>query len=181
MNTNTAAPVLTLAAIAAELADPFPLALIDLKPGATNKDRDNPRCLAMPYADMRAYESRLDEIAGVEHWATSYTMTARGVVCALTICGVTKSGIGDYPADAGDENAATSAQAQAFKRACASFGLGRYLYSLPSLWCDYDPDRRQIKNPDRVRWEMYRKAGPLTTEEAKKAPPVAAGSSSGGR
>lgn len=179
MSTTTA---LTLAAIAAELADPFPLELIDLKPGAVSKSPDKPpRCLAMPYADMRAYESRLDEVAGVEHWGTSYQMTARGVVCALTICGVTKSGIGDYPADAGDENAATSAQAQAFKRACAAFGLGRYLYNLPSLWCDYDPDRRAIKNPDRVRWEMYRQAGLLTIEEAKKAPPVAQGSSSGGR
>jgi hypothetical protein len=38
---------------------------------------------------------------------------------------------------ADDENAGTSAEAQAFKRACAYFGLGRYLYyfsgSLPTF------------------------------------------------
>jgi len=92
----------------------------------------------MPYADMRAYESRLDEVAGVENWSSTYTITARRV--ALTICGVTKSGIGDYPPDAGDENVATSAQA--FKRGCAAFGLGRYLYNLPPTWCAYDGQRR---------------------------------------
>lgn len=177
MTTTTHAP-LTLGQIARELAAPFHLDQIDLKPGATTKDKA--RCLAMPYADLRAYEWRLDEAAGLENWSTTYQMTARGIVCALTICGVTKSGIGDYPTDPGDENAATSAQAQAFKRACSAFGLGRYLYELPSLWCAYDQDKRQIVYPARVVWEMYRAAGLLTPEQAKSAPP-AGGSSGAGR
>lgn len=176
---TTHAP-LTLDQIAAELAAPFPLELIDLKPGATTKDKT--RCLAMPYADLRAYEHRLDEVAGLANWSTTYQMTARGVVCALTICGVTKSQIGDYPADTSDENAATSAQAQAFKRACSAFGLGRYLYELPALWCAYDQDKRQIVYPDRVAWEMYRAVGLLTTAQAKQAPAgQEQGSRSGGR
>lgn len=168
---------LTLAQIAGELAAPFPYAQIELKPGATTKDKS--RCLPMPYADLRAYEARLDDVAGIENWSTTYQMTARGVVCALTICGVTKSAIGDYPADAGDENAATSAQAQAFKRACSAFGLGRYLYSLPDVWCNYDQERRQIENPDRVAWEIYRRAGILSADEAKQAPPVKPSSGAG--
>jgi hypothetical protein len=40
--------------------------------------------------------------------------------------------------DASDENAATSAEAQAFKRACVAFGLGRYLYDLPKQELPYD-------------------------------------------
>src|SRR5690606_29548632 len=36
------------------------------------------------------------------------------------------------------------AEAQAFKRACAKFGLGRYLYSLDARWVDYDQDKRQL-------------------------------------
>lgn len=174
---TTHAP-LTLAHIADDLAAAFPLELVELKPGATTKDKT--RCLAMPYADMRAYEYRLDEVAGLENWSTTYQMTARGVVCTLTICGVTKSGIGDYPAE-GDENAATSAQAQAFKRACAAFGLGRYLYNLPGIWCDYDQDKRQIVNPARVVWEMYRRAQLLTPDQSRQAPPAEQRSSGGGR
>jgi len=37
----------------------------------------------------------------------------------------THSGTGEAWAD--DENAMTAAEAQAFKRACSCFGLGRYL------------------------------------------------------
>jgi hypothetical protein len=36
---------------------------------------------------------------------------------------------------------------QAFKRACAAFGLGRYRYNLPKPWVDEDQSRRQIKDP----------------------------------
>ena len=38
-------------------------------------------------------------------------------------------------------NADTSAEAQAFKRACACFGLGRYLYYMDGVWVD--PDQRK--------------------------------------
>jgi hypothetical protein len=46
------------------------------------------------------------------------------VTCVVTIPGIgTHSGSGEEWAD--DENAMTSAEAQAFKRACSCFGLGR--------------------------------------------------------
>lgn len=40
--------------------------------------------------------------------------------------------------DAADDNAATSAEAQAFKRAAMKLGLGRYLYDLPKVTARYD-------------------------------------------
>ena len=74
------------------------------------------------------------------------------VTCALTVAGVTRQAIGEsLQASARhdgstviEENAATSAEAQAFKRACSAFGLGRYLYSVPQVWAEYDPQRRQF-------------------------------------
>ena len=49
------------------------------------------------------------------------------VTCELSIGGLgTHSATGGEWAD--DENAGTSAEAQSFKRTCACFGLGRYLY-----------------------------------------------------
>ena len=169
----------TLAQVARRLAEPFPYTLIELKPGALAKDRT--RALAMPYADLRAYEYRLDDAAGAANWSTTYEMTARGIVCALTICGVTKSGVGDYPLDPKDENPATSAQAQAFKRACSAFGIGRYLYDLPKTWADYDDARKSIVNPERVAWELYKGAGLLSHDELKRAPAQQRPSAGGGR
>jgi len=49
------------------------------------------------------------------------------VTCTVTIIGSwSHSGTGEEWAD--DLNAMTAADAQAFKRACSCFGLGRYLY-----------------------------------------------------
>lgn len=143
----------TLAEAAPWLLRPFAQKDISLKPGALTKDRT--RALAMPHADMRAYFVRLDKICGVENWSHTITLSERGAVCALTLFGVTKSATGDYPTDKNDENAATSAEAQAFKRACSAFGLGRYLYSLPQIWAEYDEQKKQIVDAAGVVARMY--------------------------
>src|SRR5262249_25660702 len=44
--------------------------------------------------------------------------------------------------DEGDRRKA--AVSDALKRAAVKFGLGRYLYRLPDIWVDYDPQRRRI-------------------------------------
>ena len=43
---------------------------------------------------------------------------------------------------ADNDNAGTSAEAQAFKRSCACFGLGRYLYDFQGVWVDLDERKR---------------------------------------
>ena len=53
--------------------------------------------------------------------------------------------------DASDDNAATGAEAQAFKRAAMKLGLGRYLYDLPKITAGYDngwTSPEQLKLPD---------------------------------
>ncbi|NOK64105.1 MAG: hypothetical protein GFH27_549413n17 [Chloroflexi bacterium AL-W] len=143
----------TLSSYTAELCRAFDLEQIEVKPQATNKEKT--RAMAVLYADMRAYEERLDEVVGVENWSVIYQMSDRGVVCELTICGVTKSGIGDYPRDESDDNPATSAEAQAFKRACSRFGIGRYIYHLPKVWADYDREKKRFQNPERIINTVY--------------------------
>lgn len=136
----------------AGLCKPFAQSLIELKPGATTHDKK--RALATPYVDLRAYQTRLDRIVGPAGWSVEYRAHGdRAVICRLTILGVVREDVGECsPAD---ENAATSAVAQAFKRTCAAFGLGRYLYSLPAIWGDYDPDRKCLKNIPAIVAEMY--------------------------
>lgn len=143
----------TLADAAPWLLRPFRQQDVELKPTATTQDKS--RALASPYADMRVYFARLDKICGVENWSHTITLSDRGAVCHLTIFGVTKSGAGDYPVDRSDENAATSAESQAFKRACVAFGLGRYLYSFPATWAAYDAQKKQFIDPAGVVAQMY--------------------------
>ncbi|HEX3103539.1 MAG TPA: hypothetical protein VHQ22_03765, partial [Terriglobales bacterium] len=50
------------------------------------------------------------------------------------------------------DNAGTSAEAQAFKRACSCFGLGRYLYYFTGVWIDIDDRKRPKKIPTLPEW-----------------------------
>ena len=124
-----------------KLSEPFEPKNITWKPGAT---KDN-KCLALAYADLRAYQDRLDDVCGLD-WHVEYLPWEAGrIIARLTIGTTTRSSTGEH--DAQDEKnnmAGTVAEAQAFKRACAMFGLGRYLYDLPSVWTDFDPQRKRI-------------------------------------
>src|SRR5262249_6911389 len=40
-----------------------------------------------------------------------------------------------------------AAFSDSLKRAAVKFGVGRYLYRLPTQWQDYDPQRRQFSTP----------------------------------
>jgi hypothetical protein len=145
----------------AELTTPFCSNQIDLKPGALTKSRD--RALALAYADTRVYQERLDQVVGPEAWHVQFQVAELGVLCTLTICGVTKTDVGDFPLDSDpdrpNENRMTTAAAQAFKRACTASGIGRYLYALPRMWADYDAERRAFCDPQGVVFALYHAAG----------------------
>lgn len=151
-------PVATLAEAAPFLALPFPPEIVRLKPGTLHPSVRQARGLA--YVDARAYQDRLDAVVGVAGWSTTYrALGDRAIICRLTVAGVIREEVGEAPADS--ENPATEAVAQAFKRACAAFGLGRYLYQLPRLWFDYDPELRVIRNEAEAVRQLYAAAGLL--------------------
>lgn len=162
MATPSATP--TLSALQAALSEPFPLGAVAVKPGALTKDRS--RGLALAFVDPRAYMERLDAVVGSEHWTVGYQIAPLGVVCRLTILGHVREDVGDFPPE-DDPNRMTSAAMQAFKRCCAAFGLGRYLYHLPQVWADYDDARKSFKDPVAVVAQVYSLAG-LPTD----APPL---------
>jgi predicted nucleic acid-binding Zn finger protein len=131
-----------IADIIRRLSEPFSPSDVMWKPGAISKDRT--RAMAVAYVDSREYMNRLDQAD--PGWSDEYQVIPLPdrvlVICRLTIGGITRTGDGEcLLADTRgetEENALTSASAQAFKRACAKFGLGRYLYDLPRVWVDYD-------------------------------------------
>ena len=69
------------------------------------------------------------------------------IICELTLHGVTRSSTGEE--SEGGFAPGTAAEAQAFKRACSKFGLGRYLYDIGIDWIDYDEDKKRlVKTPN---------------------------------
>jgi hypothetical protein len=141
------------------LKEPFDPRVVQWVVTATAGGNDgHRRGLLAAYADPRAYMDRLNELLTPSGWTQEYSTEiipscprkARDkqvvsakllVICRLIIFGLgAHSGTGEGWAD--DENALTSANAQAFKRAGVPFGLGRYFYDLPQTWVDLDEHDR---------------------------------------
>jgi hypothetical protein len=133
------------------LAEPFDAAEVRFKPAVVSGNR----ALALAYVDARVIQDRLDDVLGVEGWQDDYECLPDGsVVCRLRLRlgveWVTKVDVGgpsEQP-DGGDRLKA--AFSDALKRAAVKFGIGRYLYRIPSQWVDYDPQRRQFVRPPTV-------------------------------
>src|SRR5258708_11716605 len=175
-------PMITLDLLAEQLRAPFPPAEIKFLPKSPVQRGDAWVCLALPYADKRAYEDRLNALVP-GRWSTPpMTPLVAGnklvIPVTLVICEIAHTDVGEAfltslsrkgePRE--EENAATEAYSQAFRRACAQVGLGRYLYDLPKAWVPYDPQKRAIALAEeelrQLAERLYRKAGLLPAAPA---------------
>ncbi|HKR85195.1 MAG TPA: Rad52/Rad22 family DNA repair protein, partial [Terriglobales bacterium] len=171
-NLSTQLSTERLATIIAELAVPFAPSLIEWR--VTNTTKDKARGQVIPYADQRAYIDRLTALVTPAGWTRKYSVHTsanferskdqKTIAKVLVTCELTIFGIGSHSATgeawSDDENASTSAEAQAFKRAAACFGLGRYLYYFRGIWVDLDAHKRPKKLPKLPLWatpEAWRK------------------------
>jgi hypothetical protein len=148
----------------AELEVPFPPSLIEWR--VMNISNHRSRGQIAPYADPRAYTDRLNEIFTPAGWTRRYNVTTSGtferaedkksVAKVFVTCDLTIHGMGSHSATGEEwtdnDNAGTSAEAQAFKRACACFGLGRYLYYFDQVWVDLDERERLKETPVLFAW-----------------------------
>ena len=152
----------------AELEVPFDPSVIEWRVTNTTKGDRPSRGQVIPYADQRAYTDRLNALCSPAGWTRKYTVHSSAnfqrskdqkttakvfVTCDMTIFGLgSHSATGEEWTD--DENAGTSAEAQAFKRACSCFGLGRYLYHFTGTWVDLDDRKRPKSTPKLAGWAI---------------------------
>jgi hypothetical protein len=152
--------------LVAALEVPFDPSQIDWRVTNTTKNGSRPRGQVVPYADQRAYTDRLNLLVTPAGWTRKYAIHTsanfqrdkdqRVVAKVLVACELTIFGLGSHSATgeewADDDNAGTSAEAQAFKRACTCFGLGRYLYYYAGTWVDLDERKRPKTVPAQPAW-----------------------------
>jgi Rad52/22 family double-strand break repair protein len=139
----------------AELEMPFDPGLIQWRAKEFRHEHGLRLGLCLPYADSRGYRDRLNLLFTPVGWKDELEVTTEPpkiiVTCQLTLEGLgTKSAVGEDWLK--NENAATTAQAQAFKRACSCFGLGRYLYSFTGQWLQLDNEMRPVTPPIMPEW-----------------------------
>jgi hypothetical protein len=158
----------------AQLEAPFDPALIKWR---VMRTFDNGRSgVILPFADPRAYTDRLNELFTPSGWTREYTISTVPSLCrmergkaivtskVLVATAVTITRLGSHTGTgeewADRENAVTGADAQAFKRACSCFGLGRYLYRFGEtrvLTAEIDGFRGTLGEP--IYAEILRRAG----------------------
>ena len=152
----------------AQLETPFDPMQIKWRVMRTSDDRRSGAIL--PFADPRAYTDRLNQLFTPSGWTREYTISTvpsltrvdRGKVVVtskvLVATAVTINRLGSHTGTgeewADRENAVTAADAQAFKRACSCFGLGRYLYRFEETWVHLNQRGEPVAIPALPAWAL---------------------------
>lgn len=137
--------------LALSLVAPFDPSEVKWKPQAVNGNR----ALAIAYVDARVIMDRLDDSVGVHAWQDKYQILPDGnVICTLSVLmeneWISKTDVGGQSEQPDEGDRCKAAFSDALKRAAVKFGIGRYLYRLPSQWVDYNPTKRQFVSTPRL-------------------------------
>jgi hypothetical protein len=174
-------------ALFTQLAEPFDPS--EIKWRVTHTNRDGTRGAVIAYADPRAYTDRLNQLFTPTGWTRNYQVSTVSsvtrmkrdrliqtgkvlVTCALTITGLgCHTGSGEEWAD--EQNAMTTAEAQAFKRAASCYGLGRYLYNFAEMWVPLNEYRQPVEFPKLPNWALPKGSTPAKSHPSSGPRPAA--------
>lgn len=112
---------------------------IDVRIGNTNRDKTKANLLL--YKDARCDMNVLDETVGPLNWQRSHNRDNAN--CVVSIWDddkrqwISKEDTGTESKTEAEKGLASDS----FKRACFNWGIGRELYSAPSIWVPYDKDK----------------------------------------
>lgn len=137
------------------LKQPFEPNDIEFRAGATNQQKTS--ALALPYITSRAVMDRLDEVCGLENWQDTYTTGPNGgVLCGISIR-IDDEWITKWDgADNTNFEAVKGGLSDAFKRAAVKWGIGRYLYALPTVWVTATQRGKSISiDEDEARRKLF--------------------------
>ncbi len=171
-------------ALFTQLAEPFDPS--EIKWRVTHTTQDGSRGAVIAFADPRAYTDRLNQMFTPTGWTRTYDVSTVSAVsrmkrdkaiqsgkvlvtCTLTIHGLgCHTGSGEDWAD--EQNAMTKSEAQAFKRACTCFGLGRYLYNFAEMWVPLNKHRQPLQIPALPQWALPKTGAAASKSSAASGP-----------
>lgn len=109
------------------LAAPFPDGEIKHRPKGGRQ---------LAYITARMARRRLNEVLGPFRWNCEVEPTENWVICTITITlddgtVIVRSAMGGYPDMPDHEDRVKGGDSDAFKRCCALYGIGEYLYDEP--------------------------------------------------
>lgn len=118
------------------LQAPFDPSDIEWRAARTGLKNGNGWVQAVAYINNRAVQSRLDTSLGIQNWCNDFKPGANGGVLSGISIKVDDEWITKW--DGADNTGIESVKggiSDAMKRAAVQWGIGRYLYSLESVYC----------------------------------------------
>jgi len=134
-----------------QLKQPFDQKFVKFRVGKVSKDGKS--ALAFAYLDAREVYKRLDDVCGLGGWSSRFIELKDGFICELSIKmpdgeWITKSDTADFT----DIESIKGGASSALKRAAAVWGVGRYLYYLPTIWCPINNFKQLTATPQLPKW-----------------------------
>ena len=131
-----------------KLRIPFPEEDIEWRIQQQGTSNSMPWALVLAYVTNRAIMDRLDEVVGPENWTNDFTQSPNGgVLCTLGIRVDDDADLGSWVhktdgADNTEIERVKGGLSNAMKRAGVQWGIGRYLYKLPTTFATFEPSGR---------------------------------------
>lgn len=143
--------------ITKRLNAPFKPNEIEWRIGVTNSAKT--KGIAMPYITARAIQQRLDDIFGIFGWRNEF----REWKTSKQLCGISIFHNGEWitkwdGADDSNMDATKGGLSGAMKRCATQWGIGRYLYKIPTQWVDIEQIGKSYKikgkPPELPNWAL---------------------------
>lgn len=108
-----------------------------------------PKASLLAYIDARDVMDLLDKVVGPANWQDEYKMVGTNLVAGIGIYDETKKEwIWKWDTGtAGDIEGEKSIYSDSFKRAAVKWGVGRFLYSMPTEWVDTNEPKTATNKP----------------------------------
>ena len=152
-----------------KLKAPFKPDEIEWRLSVTLKDKM--KGLAVAYVTNRAIQNRLDEVLGAANWKNEFIVSDKTKICGLSIK-INGEWITKYDgASDTDIEAVKGGLSGAMKRAAVQWGIGRYLYKLPSQWVKIKQQGKSYvidEKPVLPNWALPESAKKTSTWKTKK-------------
>lgn len=114
----------------------------------------NGKGLAVAYVQNRAIQNRLDEVMGFHNWKNEFVVIDKGKICGLSLR-IDGEWITKYDGASDTKIEATKGGiSDSMKRAAVQWGIGRYLYNLPSTWVRIDNNKKILERPKLPNWAL---------------------------
>ena len=178
--------------IFAQLAAPFAPHELDWRVARSGMTNGKPWAQVLVYIDARAARARLNTVLGPENWKVEYTHgPANGVIATLSLRIGGEWIAKQDGADITDIEPVKGGLSGAFKRACAVWGIGEYLYDIGDSWATFSEHGASRVKIDGVtyRWDppklapqfLPKTANSREFEQALAAHDSASGAANGAR